>query len=78
VLHDVCGLKLSAGGLSQALDRLADRLEPDYQQLFADVRAGPAVYVDEKSWWVGGPASRRLGASVEFTCWKPLRRRQVS
>lgn len=55
VLHDLCGLKLSAGGLSQALDRLADRLEPDYQGLFADLRAGPATYVDETSWWVGGP-----------------------
>jgi transposase len=55
VLFDACGLKLSPGGLSQALDRIADRLEPDYQQLFRDVRAGPAVYVDETSWWVGGP-----------------------
>jgi transposase len=55
VLNDLCGLKLSAGGLSQALDRLADRLEPDYQGLFADLRAGPATYVDETSWWVGGP-----------------------
>jgi len=55
VLHDLCGLKLSAGGLSQALDRLADRLQPDYQGLFADLRAGPATYVDETSWWVSGP-----------------------
>jgi transposase len=55
VLHDLCGLKLSAGGLSQALDRLADRLETDYQGLFADLRAGPATYVDETSWWMGGP-----------------------
>jgi transposase len=55
VLNDMCGLKLSAGGLSQALDRLADRLEPDYQGLFVDLRAGPATYVDETSWWVGGP-----------------------
>lgn len=56
VLKDACGLKLSAGGLSQALDRLADRLDKEYEQLFAEVRAGPAVYVDETSWWVGGPA----------------------
>lgn len=55
VLNEACGLKLSAGGLSQALDRLADRLDGDYQQLFADVRAGPVAYVDETSWWVGGP-----------------------
>ena len=55
VLKDLCGLSLSAGGLSQALDRLADRLEPDYQALFTDLRAGPATYVDETSWWIGGP-----------------------
>jgi hypothetical protein len=55
VLRDACGLKLSAGGLSQALDRLADRCQPDYEQLIQDVRAGPAAYVDETSWWVGGP-----------------------
>jgi hypothetical protein len=55
VLDDLCGLKLSAGGLSQALDRFADRLEPDYQSLFMDLRAGPSAYVDETSWWVGGP-----------------------
>jgi hypothetical protein len=55
VLEAVCGLKLSAGGLSQALDRIADRVEADYQQLFVDARAGPATYVDETSWWVGGP-----------------------
>ena len=55
VLFDLCGLKLSAGGLSQTLDRLADRLELDYQSLFADLRAGPSAYVDETSWWVSGP-----------------------
>ena len=55
VLHTTCGLRLSPGGLSQALDRLADRLEPSYQAIFADLRAGAATYVDETSWWVGGP-----------------------
>jgi hypothetical protein len=55
VLRDLCGLRVSPGGLSQALDRLADRAEPDYQRLQAEVRAGPAVYADETSWWVGGP-----------------------
>jgi hypothetical protein len=55
VLKDLCGLSLSAGGLSQALGRVARRLDNDYQALFADLRAGPATYVDETSWWVGGP-----------------------
>jgi transposase len=55
ILRDGFGLKLSPGGLSQALGRLADRCDADYQQLLQDVRAGPAAYVDETSWWVGGP-----------------------
>lgn len=55
LLKDAFGLTLSAGGLSQALDRLADRCETDYQHLIHDVRAGPAAYADETSWWVGGP-----------------------
>jgi hypothetical protein len=58
VLLDACGLKLSPGGLSQTLDRLADRLEPEYQQLFADVRAG------RRRMWtrrVGGSAGRGSG-----------------
>ena len=55
VLLDACGLVLSPGGLSQALDRLADRIEPEYRELFDDLRESPAVYVDETSWWVGGP-----------------------
>lgn len=55
ILKDGFGLKLSPGGLSQALDRLANRCDVDYQHLLQDVRAGPAAYVDETSWWVGGP-----------------------
>jgi transposase len=55
ILKDGFGLTLSPGGLSQMLDRMADRCDADYQQLFQDVRAGPAAYVDETSWWVGGP-----------------------
>ena len=55
ILKDAFGLQLSPGGLSQRLDRLADACESDYQQLIADIRAGPAAYVDETSWWVNGP-----------------------
>jgi transposase len=55
ILNDGFGLSLSAGGLSQALDRLATRCDSDYQKLYADMRAGPAAHVDETSWWVSGP-----------------------
>ena len=55
VLENLVGLKLSPGGLSQALDRVADRVRFEQQQLLTDLREAPAVFVDETSWWVGEP-----------------------
>jgi hypothetical protein len=55
VLENLVGLKLSAGGLSQALDRVANRVRFQQQQLLTDLREAPAVFVDETSWWVGEP-----------------------
>ena len=55
VLENLVGLKLSPGGLSQALDRVADRVRFEQQQLLTDLREAPAVFVDETSWWVGQP-----------------------
>jgi transposase len=55
VLRQLFGLKLSPGGLSQALGRLAGKLGPAYENLLARLRAGPYVHSDETSWWVGGP-----------------------
>lgn len=49
------GLKYSAGGLSQALVRTAERVSDWFVQLHHDVRHSPAVYCDETSWWVGAP-----------------------
>jgi transposase/cell division protein FtsB len=55
VLRQLFGLGLSPGGLSQALARLARKLEPAYENLLARLRDGPYVHSDETSWWVGGP-----------------------
>ena len=55
VLEKLHGLKLSPGGLSQAMDRVADRLKDKYEALKQDIRGAPAAFVDETSWWVGGP-----------------------
>jgi transposase len=55
VLRELFGLRLSPGGLSQALARVAQKLEPAYENLLARLRAGPCVHSDETSWWVGGP-----------------------
>lgn len=55
VLREAFQLRLSPGGLSQALARMAAKLEPAYENLLARLRAGPYVHSDETSWWVGGP-----------------------
>jgi transposase len=55
VLQGLFNLKLTPGGLTQALDRMADKLEPTFDQLIADLRRQSGVWADETSWWVGGP-----------------------
>jgi transposase len=55
VLKQGFGLSLTAGGLSQLLDRVADKLQGKYDELLEQVRASDAVYADETSWYVGGP-----------------------
>ena len=55
VLQQLFQLRLSPGGLAQALARVAKKLEPAYENLQAQLRAGPFVHADETSWWVGGP-----------------------
>jgi hypothetical protein len=55
VLQDLCGLRLTTGGLSQALLRIAGRVKAVYEGLIETIRGSPAVFADETSWWVGGP-----------------------
>jgi hypothetical protein len=55
ILRKGFGLKISPGGLSQALDRIAGKLAVDYDQLIERLRSSDAVFADETSWWVGGP-----------------------
>jgi transposase len=56
VLKDLAGLRITPGGLSQALDRVAGRVEGLYGALIEQLRHSPAVHADETSWWVGGPS----------------------
>lgn len=49
------GLSITRGGLSQALDRIAGKLAPEYEDQVKDLRSSSVVHVDETSWWVGGP-----------------------
>ena len=67
VLKDLTGLSLTPGGLSQALDRVAKRVGPEYEQLLEDVRGSPAVFADETSWWVGGPGHWLWGFTTPDT-----------
>jgi hypothetical protein len=55
VLQAMFGLKLTPGGLTQALDRMADKLQPTFDTLVRELRRQSGVWADETSWWVGGP-----------------------
>jgi transposase len=55
ILHDCFSLQLSAGGLSQALDRVATKVQCQYNAIAEELRQAPVVHSDETSWWVGGP-----------------------
>jgi len=55
VLRDSFGLQLSPGGLSQALDRLAVKVKPQYDAIATELRQAPTLHSDETSWWVAGP-----------------------
>lgn len=49
-------LKLTPGGLTQALHRVSDQLQPAFNQLITDLRRQNGVWVDETSWYVGEPS----------------------
>jgi hypothetical protein len=55
VLEQLGGLRLSPGGLSQALQRAANKFSTVYDQLIEDLCRAAAVFADETSWYVGEP-----------------------
>jgi transposase len=52
VLEKLFALRVSAGGLCQALDRLARRMEGSYQELSEQLQQSAVVHTDETSWWL--------------------------
>jgi len=54
VLQDHFGLRLTPGGLSHALARVAARVEPQYARIGQELLQAPALHVDETSWWLAG------------------------
>ena len=57
VLGQLCGLRVSAGALHQALARLAAAAAATYGALVEGVRASAAVAADETGWRVAGRAT---------------------
>lgn len=57
ILREHFGLKITPGGLSQALDRVADRLQEPFGELQQYVRKAPVIHADETGWWVGGESA---------------------
>ena len=54
VLEQGWGLEVSRGGLCQALQRVARKAEPTYEELRERIRSEPSVTPDETGWKVGG------------------------
>jgi transposase len=54
-LQTLFGLKLSPGGLAQALARVARKMKGSYEQLIEQLRQASVVHADETRGWVGGP-----------------------
>lgn len=54
VFEEWFGLSVSRGGLSQALDKMAQKTEPTYEKLIEQVRSSASVTPDETGWKVGG------------------------
>lgn len=51
-LETLFGLQLSAGGLSQALDRVAERLRPQEQKLARELTTAASLHTDETGWYL--------------------------
>ncbi|GAC1526047.1 MAG: IS66-like element ISH10 family transposase [Chloroflexota bacterium] len=62
------GLSLSHGGIIGLLRMVAQRGQPAYQQLAADVRASPVVHADETGWREDGLPGFIWTLSTPTTC----------
>ncbi|MBI4372053.1 MAG: IS66 family transposase [Elusimicrobia bacterium] len=54
MLNVACHFKVTAGGLIQAWQRLADHLEIDYKQLRKIAKHSPVLHADETGWRLSG------------------------
>lgn len=77
LLDEVFGLRVTPGGVAQALARVAERVRPDYEALIARVRESEVVHSDETSWYVGSPTGSSLWvfATPRATLYRVVARR---
>jgi transposase len=54
ILQQTAGIRVTPGGISQVLDRVARNAGPTYEALLEAVRQSPVVAPDETGWRVGG------------------------
>jgi hypothetical protein len=54
VLRQLGGLRVTPGGLTQALARVAERLQPAWDELQQGLRQQAVTHADETSWWIAG------------------------
>jgi transposase len=63
LLERLFGVTVSRSGLARSLGRLAERGEPSYEILKAQMKAAPVVYPDETGWKIGGRNAWLHGAT---------------
>ena len=57
LFQELAGLRVSPGGISQALTRLSQWLGVEKEQLLEAIRGSPQVHVDETGWRLDGKKS---------------------
>jgi transposase len=66
LLHDLCGLKVSQGAITQSFQRLAGYLHIESGQIREAIRTAAIKHVDETGWTING-VSHWLWAFVNDT-----------
>lgn len=54
ILKESCGIRVSAGALSQMAGRLAKKLSREFEEILRQIRAAPVLNVDETGWRTSG------------------------
>lgn len=53
ILHDLYGMKISKGEITNILDLTADKLNPEFQRLLTRVKKSQSAHLDETGWQTG-------------------------